>query len=67
MMSKTEDTQPQPTHQVVADGEVIYSGPDWQQAFLEAGLNPEYTAIVHLENGEQGAVLGPVQPHRHPL
>jgi hypothetical protein len=57
--------QPQPEHQVIADGEVIYTGEDWQQVFLEAGKHPEYTIIIHVENGEQGAVLGPVQPSQN--
>ncbi len=43
----SEQQQPQSEHQIVADGEVIYEGDDWQQAFLEAGLNPEYTTIIH--------------------
>jgi hypothetical protein len=61
------DEQHQPEHQVVADGEIIYEGENWQQAFLDAGLNPEYDTIIHLQDGEQGAVLGPVQPSTHPL
>jgi hypothetical protein len=61
-MSKTNEQQP--AHQVVADGEVIYEGDDWQEAFLEAGKHPEYTTIIHLQDGEPGAVLGP--PLHHP-
>ncbi|HEX2614427.1 MAG TPA: hypothetical protein VHL10_02970 [Nitrososphaera sp.] len=57
--------QRQPEHQVIADGEVIYEGDDWQLAFLEAGKHPEYTTIIHIENGEPGAVLGPVQPSQN--
>lgn len=67
-MSNTNEQQansPQPGHQVIADGIVIYSGPDWQQAFLAAGMNPTYGAIEHRANGEQGAVMGPYQPSRY--
>jgi hypothetical protein len=31
-----------PNHQVIANGIVIYSGPGWIQAFLDAGMNPTY-------------------------
>lgn len=53
------EQKPQPTHQIVADGEVIYEGDDWQQAFLDASQNPEYGTIVHLENGEPRGYWGP--------
>jgi hypothetical protein len=56
---------PASEHQVLANGVVIYSGPDWVQAFLAAGMNPEYGTIEHRVNGEQGAVLGPRQPSRY--
>jgi hypothetical protein len=61
MMNTNEQqaTPPQPTHQIVADGEIIYEGDNWQQAFLDASQNPAYGTITHLENGEPGATFGP--------
>lgn len=50
----------QPIHQILADGAVIYSGPDWTHAFLEAAFHPAYHYIVHLENGRSGACWGPI-------
>lgn len=47
-------------HQIVVDGQIIYEGERWHQAFLEAGRNPAYREIVHLTNGKPGAHLGPV-------
>jgi len=47
-------------HQIVADGQIIYQGENWVQAFLNAGRNPAYGEIVHLTNGEPGAQMGPV-------
>jgi hypothetical protein len=52
-------------HQVLANGIVIYSGPGWVQAFLDAGMNPAYHTITHLENGVPGAVAGPQLPSRY--
>jgi hypothetical protein len=52
-------------HQVLANGIVIYSGPGWVQAFLAAGMNPTYGTIEHRANGEQGVVLGAVQPSQN--
>ena len=47
-------------HQILADGEVIYSGPNWANAFLDAAFHSEYRRIVHLEDGKTGASWGPV-------
>lgn len=57
-MNDKPQEQQKPTHQVVADGEIIYEGEDWQQAFLDAGLNPEFGTIVHVQDGEPGATFG---------
>jgi hypothetical protein len=51
-------------HQVLANGIVIYSGPGWVQAFLDARMNPAYHTIIHLANGVPGAVAGPQLPSR---
>lgn len=61
--------QPQAEHQIIADGEVIYEGDDWQEAFLEASKHPEYGTITHLENGVTGATWGPPihQPQQTPF
>ncbi len=45
-------------HQIVANGQVIYEGKDWPQAFLDAGRNPAYQEIVHLINGKPTARMG---------
>ena len=52
-------------HQVLANGIVIYSGADWVQAFLAAGMNPGYGTIEHRINGVPGATMGPRQPSRY--
>jgi hypothetical protein len=49
----------QHTHQVVADGQVIYEGDDWPAVFLGARLNPDFGTIMHLEDGKPGAAWSP--------
>jgi hypothetical protein len=56
----TDEQQKYAEHQILADGLVVYSGPDWVQAFLDAGLNPNYGTIVYVENGKPGAMIGPI-------
>lgn len=59
MSNTNEPTTSQPEHQIIADGKIIYEGEDWQQAFLDAGMNPAYGTIEHRVNGEPGATFGP--------
>ncbi len=54
-MSSNEHTEPQHTHQVVADGRVIYIGDEWASVFKGAALDPTLGEIVVMYNGELGA------------
>jgi hypothetical protein len=68
-MSDTTHSEQTPTHhQVVANGAVIYEGEDWQQPFLEAGMNPEFGEVLHVrDDGETGATIGPPLYKQIPL
>jgi hypothetical protein len=59
MMAQNGNEQPQHTHQVIADGVVIYEGEDWAYVFLGAGFNPRWGKIVYVEDGKPGAQWGP--------
>jgi hypothetical protein len=57
------EEQPTTTiHQIVVEGQIIYEGANWVQAFLEAGRHPAYLdkEILHLYNGKPGARWLPV-------
>jgi transposase len=48
------------THQVLADGRLLYEGENWPDVFLTASMNRDYGTIVHMENGMPLAMWGPV-------
>jgi hypothetical protein len=54
-----KENQPTHIHQILANGQVIYTGDDWRQAFLDAARNPDNGTIVHTVDGEPGVMMGP--------
>lgn len=58
-MEEVKPTEPTLAHTrlVVVDGEIIYTGDQWKQPFLEASMNPDNGTIVHVEDGKPGAMF----------